>query len=240
MKRILLLFACCFLFAAFLNAQDVIYLNNGNVVEGKVVKNADEISVVISSGETLTYRKTEVRKVQIGNTEVVQPKDPKIKKYVDYSDKDKGWWCAVEVFGAGQFYNPSAKLWDAGLIFTNGYRFNEYIRLGAGIGFRYAIHDLIDGETTDKFNPVGIPLLVNLRGNAISQKSRMCVPFWNFDAGIILIENNFFFNAGFGFRAGGKRNNFVMTANYMGQLINYNPNSMKYAHGIMLKLGYEF
>ena len=82
MKKIVLFLVSCFLLVTLASAQDVIYLNNGNVVKGKVVKNADEISVVISSGETLTYRKAEVRQVQIGSTEVKTPSEPKRREYI--------------------------------------------------------------------------------------------------------------------------------------------------------------
>ncbi len=241
MKHVLLLFTCCFMFAAVLNAQDVIYLNNGNVVKGKVVKNTDEVSVVVKSGETLTYRKAEVREVQIGSSEVKTPKEPK-GKYVDYSDQDKGWWCAVEAHAAGLWYDDHA-MGAFALTFTNGYRFSEYLKIGVGIGARYNLnHDndyAIYRQLHNIQAPMSIPLFVNARGNIISQKSRMCVPFWNADIGYAILDN-FFFDAGVGFRVGAKRNNFVMSANFMGQVINYEPDDTDFGSGILFKIGYEF
>ena len=77
MKRILLLFACCFLFAAFLNAQDVIYLNNGNVVEGKVVKNAD-LDVLGGNFRAITDAQKEQLNIGYG-LEVIKVSGGKLK-----------------------------------------------------------------------------------------------------------------------------------------------------------------
>ncbi|MBR3558683.1 MAG: hypothetical protein IKN78_07415 [Bacteroidales bacterium] len=242
MKRFLLLFVCCFLSAAFLNAQDVIYLNNGNVVKGKVVKNTDEVSVVLGSGETLTYRKAEVREVQIGSAEVTTPDVPEGAKYVDYSDLDKGWWCAVEAHAGGLWYDGHGTGTFA-LTFTNGYRFSEFMKIGVGIGARYNLnsdHDYLLYRKAHKIQaPMSVPLFVNARGNIISQKPRMCVPFWNADIGYAVFDG-FFFDAGIGFRVGAKRNNFVMSANFTGQMIHYEPGDTCFGSGILFKIGYEF
>ena len=243
MKRILTLFTCCFMFATFLNAQDVIYLNNGNVVKGKVVKNTDEVSVVLGNGETLTYRKAEVREVQIGSTEVKTPKEPKGAQYVDYSDLDKGWWCAAEAHIGGLWYDEDYGTGIFSLTFTNGYRFSEYLKIGVGIGARYNLNNDPDYTLYRNIHkikaPMSVPLFVNLRGNIISQKSRMCVPFWNADIGYAILDN-FFFNAGVGFRVGAKRNNFAMSANFIGQMVNYKLGDTDFGSGILLKIGYEF
>lgn len=243
MKRFLLLFACCFLFAASSYAQDVIYLNNGNVVKGKVVKNTDEVSVVLGNGETLTYRKAEVRKVQIGNTEVKTPQEPQGAKYVDYSDQDKGWWCAVEAQTGGSWYNYSHSMGVFALTFTNGYRFSEFLKIGVGAGARFNLNkdpDYLVYRNTHKIQaPMSVPIYVNLRGNIISQRSRMCVPFWNADIGYAILDN-FFFDAGVGFKVGAKRNNFVMSANFMGQVVKFEPNHAGFGSGILFKIGYEF
>ena len=231
------------MFAAVLNAQDVIYLNNGNVVKGKVVKNTDEVSVVVKSGETLTYRKAEVREVQIGSSEVKTPQEPQGAKYVDYSDQDKGWWCAVEAHAGGSWYDDDHGMGIFALTFTNGYRFSEYLKIGVGVGARYNLnkdHDYLAYCNAHNIQaPMSVPLFVNLRGNIISQKSRMCVPFWNADIGYAILDN-FFFDAGIGFRVGAKRNNFVMSANFMGQVVHYEPSDADFGSGILFKIGYEF
>ena len=243
MKQILMLFACCFMFAAFLNAQDVIYLNNGNVVKGKVVKNTDEVSVVLGNGETMTYRKAEVREVQIGSSEVKTPKEPKGAKYVDYSDLDKGWWCAVEAHAGGLWYDEDHGMGVFALTFTNGYRFSEFLKIGVGIGARYNLNhdsDYAAYRSVHKIQaPMSVPIFINLRGNIISQKSRMCVPFWNADIGYAVLDN-FFFDAGIGFKVGAKRHNFVMSANFMGQAIKYDPDDAEFGSGFLFKIGYEF
>lgn len=242
MKRFLLLFVCCFLFAASLNAQDVIYLNNGNVVRGKVVKNTDEVSVVLGNGETWTYRKAEVREVQIGSAEVKTPEEPKGAKFVNYSDLDKGWWCAAEAV-AGVSWYKSRRMGICALTFINGYRFSEFLKIGVGIGARFNLnndHNYLLFRKEHKIQaPMSVPLFINARGNIISQKPRMCVPFWNADIGYAIFDN-FFFDAGIGFKVGTKRNNFVMSANFMGQVVHYDPGNTCFGNSILFKIGYEF
>ena len=86
---------------------------------------------------------------------------------------------------------------------------------------------------------MSVPLFINARGNIISQKPRMCVPFWNADIGYAIFDN-FFFDAGIGFKVGTKRNNFVMSANFMGQVVHYDPGNTCFGNSILFKIGYEF
>ena len=85
-----------------------------------------------------------------------------------------------------------------------------------------------------------VPFFVNMRGNLFSQKERKCVPFWNVDIGYLIVRK-FMFDVGIGVRAGGIRNNFVLSVNYIGRMVepHYNQES-KFSNGILMKLGYEF
>lgn len=241
MKKIVLLFLVNILCVGFICAQDVIYLNNGNVVKGKVINDKDEITIQMPSGETLSYKKTEVRDIQIGKTQVTVPETPQRPKYVDYSSNDKGWWCAAESWATGSFYRTSKNLWGISLNFINGYRFSEYLKVGVGVGVRgyFTNDELFRKEILEKRQKramICAPIFVDARGNFMTQQTRMCVPFWNASVGYAILDQ-FFYTAGLGIRVGQKRNDFVFSINYQGQLLPYDNT---YVNGISFRIGYEF
>lgn len=227
MKKIL--YAIIFLFiTTSIFAQDVVYLNNGNVVNGKVIQNASDVVVLVFQGDTLTYRKTDVRKVQTGSTEVIMPKTPK-SPYRDFTDADRGLWLAADA--AFSLIGNTNLAYPMGLDIIGGYRFSEFIRIGLGVGVRGNIgYNQIDG-----LNRVSVPIFLSLRGNILTQKPRMCVPYWNYDAGYIVLSNAIFYDAGIGLKVGEKRNNFTVSLNYLGMVV-----GGLYTNGTCLKLGYEF
>ncbi len=165
-------------------------------------------------------------------------KNPKLK---EFNMQDKGWWCAVEIHAGMVWYRPKTYegLW--GLTFTNGYRFSEYFRLGVGFGVSILQYDYnYVGQFPYKIFTLEVPFFMNMRGNLFSQKERKCVPFWNVDIGYLIVRK-FMFDVGIGIRAGGIRNNFVLSVNYIGRMVepHYNQES-KFSNGILMKLGYEF
>lgn len=214
MKKIIPLFVFTLLFALSAIAEDVVYLNNGNVVKGTVTSDdGTVVEIQTASGNKLQYKKVEVRKIDKASVAIV-PETPKRAKYVDYETKDNGWWCAVELMGGGSVdanYNPN--FYNIGFSFINGYRFNQWIRVGIGLGFRYYITTnnsyytergyyegcniaepkmVISGENSIapeykgvsyKGSPWAIPLFIDIRGNFITNDTRQVVPYWAFDFG---------------------------------------------------------
>ncbi len=205
MKKFLLTLALCAA-ALSLMAQDVVFLKNGSVIKGEVTKNDATTVEITANGRLLTYKAIDVQRVQIGSSDVTMPKNPKRPKYQDYEDTERGYWCAVEIWGGGAVdFGGKPNMCNIDLHFINGFRINEWIRLGVGLGFRYYLGDLTyktNGNTydepisskyrwTDPNNPkesVGgnqwaIPLYLDLRGNIMSMATRRCVPYWSFDVG---------------------------------------------------------
>ncbi len=75
MKKVIVLFAMCLVLPLMVAAKDVVYLNNGNVVSGKVVENNNgDIVIKVDGGEMLEYSQFEYYKLELGE------KAPKIKK----------------------------------------------------------------------------------------------------------------------------------------------------------------
>lgn len=211
MRRVFTLLLSVVLFATMAMAEDVIYLNNGKIIKGTVTKDDGTTVEVQSNGTTLQYKKLEIRKIDKATSAVVVPETPKRAPYIDYDTQKKGWWCAVEIMGGGTVdVNYDPHFYNIGLSFINGYRFNQFIRIGIGLAFRYYIpainkdyqvYDKIPGlyepknanfEVEDtregsqyKYHgaPWAIPLFIDIRGNLISNDTRMCVPYWAFDIG---------------------------------------------------------
>lgn len=214
MKRFFTILLSAMLFAGAAFAEDVIYLNNGVVIKGTVTSDdGNKVTVQTKSGATLEYKKLEIRKIDSGESLAAAPATPKRAKYVDYDAKPNGWWCAVEVMGGGSVdanYNPN--LYNIGFSFINGYRFNQWIRIGIGIGFRYYIttdqsfyHEdkyLVENKiyepkmlipkdapapqykgVTYNGTPWSVPLFIDIRGNFMNDDTRQVVPYWAFDFG---------------------------------------------------------
>ena len=92
MKRILfILVSFVLIFGLDVNAKtyDYIYLNNGNVVKGKIINKSSENNATVTiksvNGDTLTYRKSEIRK--IGEAPII-PSIDNSEGGLDYDYKD--------------------------------------------------------------------------------------------------------------------------------------------------------
>ncbi len=271
MKKILSVIVICAVAVCSAMAQDVVYLKNGTVINGAVTKN-DAVTVEINSnGRLLTYKAMDVQRVQMGSSAVTVPETPKRPKYKDYETAEKGYWTAVEFWGGGAVdFGGKPNMCNIDIHWINGYRFNEWIRIGVGLGFRYYLGDLdykigdntypepISGkygwEKPGKQNETqggsqwALPLYLDLRGNIMSMATRLCVPYWSFDAGYTFsgkfvnqsdyVENatpganpekeidgkiqqgqGFFFSPTLGVKIMGPRHSLLIGISYMGQIL---------------------
>ena len=168
--------------------------------------------------------------------DVKLPDAPKHSNYKDYTTEDKGFWCAVEAEGGSSVMVHSPNMLYANLSWTGGYRLNEYLRFGAGLGVRYYLRNADVRDTDNKF---GIPIFANIRGNFVSAYDRDGVPFWSLNIGAITYEG-VFASPTFGYSFGGLRNNFQIGVSYtITSFKNSNKTNMAYSY-FGLKLGYEF
>lgn len=168
--------------------------------------------------------------------EVTMPEAPRNSNYRNYDMEDAGFWCAVEAEGGSSVMVNSDNMQYTGLSFTGGYRINEFLRFGAGIGVRYYVNN---AEVRDTDNKFGVPIFANVRGNFISAYDRDGVPFWSFNIGGITNEG-FFATPTVGYSFGGLRNNFQIGISYtITSFRNYEKKDMAYSY-FGLKLGYEF
>lgn len=247
MKKLLLLIITFFV-ALAIHAQQTIYLNNGNVFKGKVVEDTDlRVKLKLESGTVVEYQKSEIKSIQ--NTEKAMPAESTEKKFVDYKEHDKGYYTAVELNFGGALGNYSMMNLD--LQWVNGYRFNEFIKVGIGFAARYYLKDenrFIEKDSIiSKGKQFAFPIYVDIRGNFMAQKTRMFTPYWSFNVGYI-IRDNFFFSPTVGMKFGQKRHNFLVGLSYTGQISKVVPNIIpadkplknRFINILAVKIAYEF
>lgn len=239
--KLLLLFIPVLLVAQTRN-RDVVYLNNGNVVEGVIIESVPDVSVRIRAlnGKEYDYKMIEIRKI---DTKLIVPEESQRAAYVNLDEQEKGYWYAIEgSYGQAIYQNNSDGYTQ--LSFSNGYRLNEYLRFGGGVGVRWYV---VNNSNRHASNDWSFPIYANARGNVISQNVLRVVPFWSFDMGAA-INDGFFFSPTFGARFGGKRSNLLLALSYMGQNMRFDRfdggyfmiKETKYVNFLSFKIGFEF
>lgn len=158
-------------------------------------------------------------------------------QYVNYSEQEKGFWCAVEVDAGSSVDIHEKNMQVIGGSFTGGYRFSEYVRVGLGLGGRcYVNNNDVRRSETSLFT---LPIFANARGNFVSQDNRDIVPYWSFNIGGI-VWDGFFFSPTIGLRFGEQRDSWLLGLSYSFNTVNAFHGAKKEANFLMLKIGYEF
>lgn len=166
---------------------------------------------------------------------------PKRTAYQDpnHPGSYSGLWGAFEVNGGTSVIFSSGKCnaQRVGLSAIAGYRFNEYFKVGLGVGGHYYFrHNDIFRNTTSKLN---MPIFLDVRGSLISQDTRELVPFWGMDIGT-MINDGFFISPTFGLKLGDVDSSWLIGLSLTLQKVkNKEPNPSKVCFA-SLKVGYEF
>lgn len=163
------------------------------------------------------------------------PDKPTSSRYKDITSEEKGFWCAFEAEGASSIMEAKPNMQFVNLSFTGGYRLNEYLRFGAGLGARMYVNNADVRNTDSQF---GIPIYANIRGNFISAYDRDGVPFWSVNVGGITNEGPFV-NPTIGYSFGGLRNNFLIGISYTLVRFEDSFKSKQTYSYFGLKIGYE-
>ena len=165
------------------------------------------------------------------------PEAPKQSKYTEFSQNDRGYWWSTDVAVGPALVFHEKTLLTTGVNFVNGYRFDDYLRLGIGIGAQY--HALHNDDIRDTDVKWTMPIFLNARCNFVSQEVREIVPFWSVDLGGV-IRDGFMFTPSIGARIGAQRSAFLISLGYSLRTIDAKENHAKTRNYIVLKLGYEF
>lgn len=156
------------------------------------------------------------------------------------STYNSGVWFSAELLGGYSAHLSGDNMGVTEVDVTVGYRFNEYIKLGIGVGVRY----YIDQKDLRRHHSAwGMPIFLGARGNIIPGKYRKCVPYWGFEIGTS-IRDGVMFRPTVGLHIGEPRQAFTIGVSYMGQniassnILGENKNS--FTSFFCLRLGYEF
>lgn len=168
--------------------------------------------------------------------DVKLPEKAKQKDYPNYEREDAGFWFGIDLEGGSSIMSQKANTQYVNLSWTGGYRFSEFLRVGAGVGGRMYVHNAWVRGTDNKFS---VPIFANVRGNFMSAYDIDGVPFWSVNVGGITNEG-FFFNPTVGYSFGGLRNNFLIGISYTLTNLKYDDGSNVAYSFFGLKLGYEF
>lgn len=159
------------------------------------------------------------------------------RKQVNIAEEDGGsYWCAIEVGGGSTAMENMKNVAMAGASYVGGYRFNQYLKTGVGLGVLYYPNS---SNVRDRKNHLAMPLFVNVRGNILSDDIRRTVPYWSVNVGTT-VPDGFFLTPSVGLRIGEKRNAFMVNVGYtLRHMKAYSEHTADYS-GALLKLGYEF
>lgn len=175
--------------------------------------------------------------VQAQDRIIKMPEAPKQSKYTEFSLKEKGYWWSADVAVGPALAFREKTLLTTGVNFVNGYRFDDFLRVGIGIGAQY--HALHNNDIRDTDIKWTMPIFLNARGNFVSQGVREIVPFWSVDLGGV-IRDGFMFTPSIGARIGAQRSAFLISLGYSLRTIDAKEDHAKTRNYIVLKLGYEF
>lgn len=166
------------------------------------------------------------------------------KPYQVYTEYKTGFFCAAELAGAYSCRLEKSNFGFLELDAIGGYRFNEYLNVGAGMGARYYFANNRIRYSRAKW---GGPIFIDVRGQLIPHLYRNYVPYYSFDIGGT-IRDGFMLRPTLGLRIGEVRSAFLIGIAYTGQsLTSFSWNDMgqklkknRFVSFITLKVGYQF
>ena len=68
---------------------------------------------------------------------IKMPEVPKQHKFTEFSLKEKGYWWSADISIGPSLTFHEKNLLTTGVNFVNGYRFNDYLKIGLGVGAQY-------------------------------------------------------------------------------------------------------
>ncbi len=235
-KRILtIIVALATLLTAYAGGRTAwVFLNNGNIVKGKVQKTESRVFVTTDDGSELSYPLLEVNKISYNAPKMpAVGVDPNLR---DMADNDTGFWFSPQLSGGYTlFLSKHCSPWSE-LDLAGGYRFSQYLKVGIGIGGRY----YFDNSKLRK-SDIGwsFPIYATVRGNFIPETYRTVVPYYSCDLGGA-IRDGFMWRPTFGIRVGQARSAFLVGISYIGQSLKYWNGDGKYVSSLGLTIGYEY
>ena len=152
------------------------------------------------------------------------------------AEVDNGFWCVVEAGGGSTLMEGWRNVAMLGVSYIGGYRFNQYLKVGAGVGILCYPNSENVRSTSKK---LAMPIFLNIRGNILSDEYRQMIPFWSVNVGTTM-PDGFFMTPSVGLRFGENRNAFLVSLGYTFRHLKTMSNHSSNYSGAMVKIGYEF
>ena len=157
-----------------------------------------------------------------------------------FTEYDMGFWLAAEFLGGYSSHLSGHNMGVGELDLTVGYRINQFLKFGIGLGARSYINQKNLRRHSSSW---GMPVYAAARGNMIPGFYRRIVPYWSMDIGGS-IRDGFMFRPSVGMRIGKPRQAFTLAFSYMGQNIASNNTSgektEKFTSFFCIRLGFEY
>lgn len=188
------------------------------------------IAAVMTLGASAQmYKPSEINSYNLPPVE----KDENLNNYSTY---DTGFWIAGELSGGYSLRLKHSNSAIMELDVVGGYRFNQFLKAGIGIGGRYYF-------SNDNLRAANIawsfPLYAEVRGNIINEAYYNVVPYYSFDIGGAL-RDGFMLRPTIGMRVGQKRSAFLLGLQLTAQSMRVAQGERKMIGLLSLKVGYEF
>lgn len=227
-----------------------IYLNNGEIIECEIIDgNERTITIRTKDGKTATVERLKIR--DFTNKQPLLPKESNevnTRTLSSRNDNKNHFWWGADLYGFYSCYSCSNNKPMTELSVTLGYRFNEYLKVGVGVGTRYYFDadkkDIGNRQRKESLINLSIPIFVNLRGHLSSSRERSVIPYYSLSFGAS-INDGVMIRPTIGLRIGDyDRSAFLIGFNYMGQTLklpsNHIDKEKSFTTFIGLNIGYEF
>ncbi len=246
MKKLIFIISALMCFAFTMEAQDfqdVVYLKNGQVIRGSIVKPLDEngVKIMNSNSDVLSFSADQVRKV--AREKMLHQN----QKNVVHAYQPKGFTNITTLgygFGVGSYEIMDNTVDNELSYFSihtiNGYHLNDLLSLGLGIGVEF--HEEV-GEGQDGYELV--PLFADIR---FTPTRKEMAPFFYADAGYGLgafepdVKGGAMFGLGGGLQWSLNRNSaLVASFGYRYQAHGFDNSGSDFnANYLNFKLGFKF
>ncbi len=169
--------------------------------------------------------------------DIIMPNSPKTNNSeVNIAELDKGYWCSIEAGGGCTTMQGMKNVAMTEFTFTNGYRFSQYLKLGIGFGGLWYINN---SNVRKDNRSLAMPIFCNIRGNILSDNTRMTVPYWSLNIGST-IGDAFFMTPTIGIKIGEKRSAWLVGIGYSLRDLQITNGQYKSYHSAFLRVGYEY
>jgi len=170
------------------NAQDIVYLNNGSIIKGRIIEQVpnQSIKIQIADGSIFSYPMSSIAKVTKDASAVTAKSNYDEDDSAIDSESRPRFKAIVNMDYAIAMYNGDVQTGTLITNFIGGVQFNPYFSAGTGVGlYYYTVNN--SGHSTL------IPVFADFRANFSNKRIS---PFFSMDVGYLFDASNDFTGVG--------------------------------------------